>query len=61
MPNWLQTADAGEPVALFLVIIKGVFLKAMPATIVLQLLWPLGVIAVGTLSAATWLFRHRVE
>ena len=42
-------------------IIKGVFLKGMPALIVFQLLWPLAVIAVVTLSASSWLFRHRVE
>ena len=61
MPDWLQTLTLANPIRYFIVIVKGVFLKDMPATMVLQLLWPLAVIALVTLSAATWLFRHRVE
>ena len=61
MPDWLQTVTLANPLRYYMMIIKGLFLKAMPATIVLQLLWPLAVIALATLSAATWLFRHRVE
>ena len=53
MPEWLQTLTLANPLRYYLAIIKGVFLKGMPATIVLQLLWPLAVIAVVTLSAAT--------
>jgi ABC-2 type transport system permease protein len=41
--------------------IKGFFLKGMPTAMAFQLLWPLAVIAVVTLTGATWLFRHRVE
>jgi ABC-2 type transport system permease protein len=41
------------------VIVKGVFLKAMPVGNFLESLWPLVVIAAATLSAATWLFRRR--
>ena len=55
-------ADAGQPGrATTWRSSKGLFLKGMPATMVLQLLWPLAVIALVTLSVATWLFRHRVE
>ena len=61
MPEWLQTLTLANPLRYYVAIIKGVFLKGMPATIVLQLLWPLAVIAVVTLSASSWLFRHRVE
>ena len=61
MPEWLQTMTLANPLRYYMTIIKGVFLKAMPATIVVQLLWPLALIAMATLSAATWLFRHRVE
>jgi ABC-2 type transport system permease protein len=45
----------------FLVIVKGLFLKGMPPAEVLSNLWPLAVIALLTLSAATWLFRRRLE
>jgi ABC-2 type transport system permease protein len=61
MPEWLQTLTLANPLRYYVAIIKGVFLKGMPAAIVVQLLWPLAVIALVTLSAATWLFRHRVE
>jgi ABC-2 type transport system permease protein len=61
MPEWLQTLTLVNPLRYYIVIVKGVFLKAMPAAMVLQLLWPLALIAVVTLTAATWLFRRRVE
>ena len=61
MPDWLQTVTLANPVRHFIVIVKGVFLKAMPAAEVLHSLWPLLVIGLVTLSAATWLFRRRTE
>jgi ABC-2 type transport system permease protein len=61
MPDWLQAATLANPVRHFLVIIKGLFLKDMPAAEVLRNLWPLAVTALLTLSAATWLFRRRLE
>jgi ABC-2 type transport system permease protein len=61
MPDWLQTVTLANPARHFMVIAKGVFLKAMPAADVLHSLWPLLVIGLVTLSAATWLFRHRAE
>ena len=56
-----DTATLANPVRHFVVIVKGVFLKGMPAVDVLHSLWPLAVLAVVTLSAATWLFRRRTE
>lgn len=61
MPGWLQATTFANPLRYYLAIIKGVFLKGMPAAMVLRLLWPLAVIALATLSGATWLFRRRVE
>ena len=61
MPQWLQTFTLANPLRYYMIIMKGLFLKGMPAAMVLQLLWPLGVIAIVTLSGATWLFRRRVE
>jgi ABC-2 type transport system permease protein len=61
MPDWLQWLTLANPVRHFLVIVKGLFLKDMPAAEVLHNLWPLALIALATLSAATWLFRHRLE
>ena len=61
MPDWLQVATLANPLRHFLVIVKGVFLKDMPATEVLHNLWPVLAIACVTLPAAAWLFRHRLE
>jgi ABC-2 type transport system permease protein len=61
MPDWLQTITLANPVRHFMVIVKGVFLKAMPAHDVLDNLWPLLIISLGTFSAATWLFRRKAE
>jgi ABC-2 type transport system permease protein len=61
MPDWLQVVTLANPLRHFVVIVKGIFLKAMPATDVLHSLWPLAVLAVVTLSASTWLFRRRTE
>jgi ABC-2 type transport system permease protein len=61
MPDWLQWITLANPVRHFLVIVKGLFLKDLPAIEVWRSLWPLGVIAVVSLSAATWLFRRRLS
>lgn len=61
MPEWLQYATYAIPLRYFLVIVKGIFLKAMPVNIVLENTWPMAIIAAFTLSIATWLFRKRLE
>jgi len=50
-----------NPVCHFLVMVKGIFLKDLPATDVLRSLWPLTAITFLTLTAATLAFRHRLE
>ena len=59
MPDWLQYVTLANPVRHFMVIVKGIFLKAMPAGDVLNSLWPLVLIAAATLTASTRLFRRR--
>ncbi|MFA6112842.1 MAG: ABC transporter permease [Sphingomonas sp.] len=61
MPGWLQIVTYADPARYFLVIVQGLFLKAMPAGAVFHQLWPLVLIACLTLSAAAWLFRARME
>ncbi|MEI2298409.1 ABC transporter permease [Ensifer sp. MJa1] len=61
MPSWLQPITYVNPLRYFLVIVKGVFLKDIPAAEVVRQTIPLCVIAVVTLSAASWLFRRRLE
>jgi ABC-2 type transport system permease protein len=61
MPEWLQPVTLINPLRYYLALIKGLFLKGMPAAMAFHLLWPLALIAAATLTAATWLFRHRIE
>jgi ABC-2 type transport system permease protein len=60
MPVWLQRLDWFNPLRHFIVIVKGVFLKDVGLSVLLQSLWPLLVIATLTLSAANWMFRRRI-
>lgn len=60
MPPWLIQANGMNPVAYFLVISKGVFLRDMPLSSVLSNIWPMAIIAFITLNAAAWLFRKRL-
>ncbi len=61
MPDWLQVITYADPIRYFLIIVQGLFLKSMPASVVFHEAWPLAVIAVVSLTAAAWLFRARME
>ncbi|CAN5328026.1 ABC transporter permease [soil metagenome] len=61
MPGWMQILSYGDPVRYFLVIVQGLFLKAMPASGVFHQLWPLVLISAVTLGVSAWLFRVRME
>ncbi|HVU86411.1 MAG TPA: ABC transporter permease [Pirellulales bacterium] len=61
MPDWLQYATLANPIRYYIVIVKGIFLKNAPLSVVVANLWPMAVIAGITLSSAAWLFRHRME
>jgi ABC-2 type transport system permease protein len=58
MPTWLQPVTYAVPLRYMLVNTKGVFLKAMPADMVLANTWPMALIAVVTLANAAWFFRR---
>jgi len=61
MPPWLQEFTLANPLRWFLIIVRGVFLKDMPPADVLANTLPMVAIAIVTLTAATWLFKHRME
>jgi ABC-2 type transport system permease protein len=61
MPGWLQDFTVVNPLRWFLVIVRGIFLKDMPPADVLANTLPMVAIAVVTLTAATWLFKRRME
>jgi ABC-2 type transport system permease protein len=60
MPTWLQPLTYANPLRYMMVVTKGVFLKDMPPLEILNNTWPMAIIAVFTLSFATWLFRRRL-
>ncbi|WP_417590407.1 ABC transporter permease [Parasphingorhabdus sp.] len=61
VPYWLERIALANPIRHFIEIVQGVFLKAMPLIEVLANTVPLIIISIFTLSAAAWLFRHRME
>lgn len=60
MPDWLQWLTETNPITHFIIICKSIFLKDVPMELVVRHTWPMGLIAVATLSAGTWLFRRRL-
>ena len=60
MPDWLQPLTYANPLRYIMVVMKGVFLKNMPPVEILNNTWPMAIIAVFTLTLATWLFRRRL-
>lgn len=61
MPGWLQPVTQLNPLRYFLVIVTGVFVKDIPLHQVVANTIPLMLIAIVTLSTASWLFRRRLE
>lgn len=61
MPYWLQPFTYLIPLRYYLVIAKGIFLKAIPAYIVWQNIWPMALIGLFTLTCAGWFFRRKLE
>ncbi|MBS0288661.1 MAG: ABC transporter permease [Proteobacteria bacterium] len=61
MPTWLQPVTWLIPISHLFVIIKGVFLKNMGTLEVLKNIWPMLVIALITLSLATWKFKSTLK
>lgn len=61
MPQWLQSFSYVNPLRYFMTIVRGLFLKDISPAIVWADTWPMAIIACVTLSAATWLFRKRME
>ena len=61
MPVWLQPITFIIPLRYYLIIAKGIFLKNIPADIVLNNIWPMAIIAVFTLTTASWLFKRRLQ
>lgn len=60
MPPFMQALTYLDPMRYFLTIVRRVFLEGAGIEYFLHDLWPMSLIALVTLSLATWLFRHRM-
>lgn len=60
MPPLIQDLTLLNPMRYFLIVVRGIFLEALPADLIYARLWPMAAIATATLSGATWLFRRRL-
>ena len=58
--KWLQAATWANPVRHMMVILRGVFLKDMPAEVAWESLWPMALIGFLCLAGASWFFRRRL-
>jgi ABC-2 type transport system permease protein len=61
MPDWLQWVALANPLTHILVIVRGVFLRDMPVRLIVERIWPMAAVAVVTISAASWMFRRKVQ
>lgn len=61
MPPAVQTLTLIDPLRYYLVILRSVFLEGAGLALLIDQMWPLGLIALATLAAAGWLFRHRMS
>jgi len=60
MPVWVQDITLVNPMRYFMVVLRSVFLQGTPFRLLLDQFWPMAAIGIATLSAASWLFRHRM-
>ena len=61
MPIVLQWVAQADPLQHFLVIVQGLFLKALPPEAIWASLWPIAVIAAVTLGAALVFVKRRLQ
>ena len=59
-PLRLALAEAATDRRLVLVVLRGVFLEGDSYGLLVDQYWPMALIALASLSAAGWLFRHRM-
>lgn len=61
MPTWLQPVTYAIPLRYYLINAKGIFLKNIPLSIILNNIWPMAIIACFTLTGAGWFFRRKLQ
>jgi len=61
MPRWLQYLTAINPLRYAIDIARRVYLEGASLSLLWPDLWPLGLVALVTLSGASWMFSHRMQ
>jgi ABC-2 type transport system permease protein len=61
MPPFLQILAKGDPLSYFIPALKGLFLKQFTFADLAQLMWPMLLIALFTLTAGLWMFKMKIE
>ncbi|WP_414041889.1 ABC transporter permease [Acidithiobacillus sp. M4-SHS-6] len=61
MPVAVQYLTYLNPMRYFLIIVRGVFLEGDNMVMLWPQYWPLAIIALGSMAASSWLFRHRMQ
>ncbi len=61
MPDWLQWIACASPLKYYLVIVRGTFLKAMPPADIFGNAWPMALIALVTLTAASVIVKRKLQ
>jgi ABC-2 type transport system permease protein len=61
MPPLVQKLTLVNPMRYFMVIVRSAFLEGTPFHLLIGQFWPLALIGLVTLTAASWLFRHRMN
>ncbi len=60
MPPAVQYLTYINPLAYFMIVVREVFLQGAPFMSLTHQFWPMALIGTAALSAAGWLFRHRM-
>jgi ABC-2 type transport system permease protein len=60
MPEAIRLITYLDPLRYFLIVLRGVFLEGASYKLLLDQYWPMAVIGFASLTAAGWLFRHRM-
>jgi ABC-2 type transport system permease protein len=61
MPGWFQYATYLNPARYFMIISRGIFLKDLPLSTLMQNLWPMALLGAASLSGAAYFFKKRLR
>jgi ABC-2 type transport system permease protein len=61
MPQIIQDITLINPMRYFMVVLRGVFLEGASFHLLISQFWPMAAIGAVNLTAAGWLFRHRMH